>query len=116
MYLAVPLRQKPREVSPARLFATFKTFCLIQKERSACGPQVDLAFRERGQLGVSLLFLIQRLLENAGAVIASELPRPRDQAAVAGDLIVLGGLRSVDGAASSTALSAISPATSSASS
>jgi hypothetical protein len=39
---------------------------------------------ERGQLLVGGLFLIERLLQNAGAVVASKLPRP-------GELLV-GGL------------------------
>src|SRR4051794_26957274 len=89
MYPATAHDKKPREVSP-------RGFLPHSTEELACGPEVDLAFRQRGQLGVGLLFLIERLLQDAGAIVASKLPRPGNQAAVAGDLIVLGGLRGVD--------------------
>src|SRR5215207_3578078 len=84
-----PGRETPREVSPRGVLPHSTV-------ESACGPQVDLAFRQRAQLLVGDLFLIERLLQNTGAIVASKLPRPRDQAAVARDLIVLGGLRGID--------------------
>src|ERR1035437_1623970 len=64
--------------------------------RSACGPKVDLALRQRGQLPVGCPLLIERLLQNTGAIVAARLLRPRDQAAVARDLVVFGGLGGVD--------------------
>jgi hypothetical protein len=57
----------------------------------ARGAQVDLALGEGGQLLVGRLLLVERLLQDGGAIVAAELLRPRDQAAIAGDLIVFGG-------------------------
>src|ERR1700682_2325498 len=64
--------------------------------RSARGAKVDLALGQRGQLFVSGPFLIEGLLQDTGAIVAAKLLRPRDQAAVARDLIMLGGLGGVD--------------------
>src|SRR6266851_6930492 len=64
--------------------------------RSARGAKVDLALGQRGQLFVSDPFLIEGLLQDTGAIVAAKLLRPRDQAAVARDLIMLGGLGGVD--------------------
>src|SRR5690348_12310450 len=58
--------------------------------------QIDLALGDRGQLLVGRLFLVQRLLQNGGAIVAAGLLRPGDQAAVARNFVVLGGLRRVD--------------------
>src|SRR5215475_681482 len=63
---------------------------------SARGAEIDLAFRQRGQLLVGGLFLVQRLLQQARAIVTAKLPRPCDQAAIACDLIMLGRLRRVD--------------------
>src|SRR4051812_37477450 len=84
----------PREIA-ARDYAR-RGVLSQQAMKSARSPHVDHAFRQRGQLGVGLLFLIERLLQQAGAIVAPELTRPRDQAAVAGDLIMFGGLGGVD--------------------
>src|SRR6202171_1547557 len=71
--------------------------CLVRSSsRSARGAKIDLALSQRGQLLVGCLFLIEGLLQNTGAIVAAKLLRPGDQAAVARDLIVLGGLRGVD--------------------
>src|ERR1700731_4761109 len=64
--------------------------------RSARGAKIDLALRQRGQLLVGRPFLIEGLLQNACAIVTAELFRPRDQAAVARYLIMLGGLAGVD--------------------
>ena len=45
---------------------------------------------------LSVAFSIQRVLQNAGAIVAAESFGPRDQAAVACDLVMLGGLGRVD--------------------
>ena len=42
------------------------------------------------------VFLVESLLQDAGAIVAPELFGPCDQAAVARDLIMLGGLCGVD--------------------
>ena len=65
-------------------------------DRLTGGPHIDPAFRQRGQLLVGHALLVERLLQHGGTVVTAELARPRDQAAVAGDLVVLGGLSSVD--------------------
>src|SRR3974390_3069358 len=61
---------KPQNVAsgPARRF--------VPSCRSARSAQIGLALRKRGQLLVGCLFLIERLLQNAGAIVASELFRP----------------------------------------
>jgi hypothetical protein len=62
----------------------------------ACRPQVDLALGQRGQLLVGDLFLIQRLLQDTGAVVSPKLPGPGDEATITYDFVMFGGLRSVD--------------------
>jgi hypothetical protein len=49
--------------------------CLARSIRSARGPSVDFAFRQRRQLLVGHVLFIERLLQHAGAVVAAELPR-----------------------------------------
>src|ERR1700681_4834580 len=67
--------------------------CLVSSSsRSARGAKIDLALRQRGQLLVGCLFLIEGLVQNTGAIVAAKLLRPSDQASVARGLIVLGGL------------------------
>src|SRR5260370_24924300 len=68
---------------PARRFVSIVAF----RRKSARGAQVDLAVGKRGQLLVGRLFLVERLLQDAGAIVAAELLCPRDQAAVARDLV-----------------------------
>src|SRR5262245_28951586 len=53
------------------------------------GATIDLALGQRRELLVSRLFLLEVLLEQVGAVAASQLSGPCDQTAVAGDLVVL---------------------------
>ena len=53
---------------------------------------IDAVFRHRRQFLVRGLFFVEVLLQQGCAVLAAELLRPRDQAAVAGDLVVLNGL------------------------
>src|SRR5262249_4950889 len=72
-----PGSRKPRRRASRAAFP-FSWF-----RRSACCPHVDLALGQRRQLLVGRLFLIQRLLQDAGAVVAAELLGPGDQAAVA---------------------------------
>src|SRR3954451_25280291 len=61
--------------------------------RSARGFEVEPRFRDLGQLLVRGLLLVQVPLQHARAIVAAELLRPGDQRPVAGDLIVLNGLR-----------------------
>src|SRR6516162_10064191 len=68
----------------------------LNRLESARGAEIDLAFRQRGQFLVSGLFLIQRLLQQARAIVTAELPRPCDQTTIACDLIMLGRLCRVD--------------------
>src|SRR5207244_12417347 len=55
---------------------------------------IEPAFRQGRQLLVRRFLLIESLLQHAGAVVPAKEPSPGDQAAVAGDLVVLDGLRS----------------------
>src|SRR5215470_670882 len=71
--------------------------------RAACsqpamsgGAAIDEAFGERVELRVGRLLLLERPLEDAGAVVAAKLLRPRDQRSVARDLVVLDRLRGGD--------------------
>jgi hypothetical protein len=57
---------------------------------------VHPGLRERRKLLARRLFLIEVLFEQGRAIVASELPCPGDQAAVARDLVVLDGLRCSD--------------------
>src|ERR1700682_4992133 len=52
--------------------------------------------RDRRKLLVRRLLLIEVLFEQGRAIVASQLPRPGDQAAVARDLVVLDRLRRGD--------------------
>jgi hypothetical protein len=47
-------------------------------EQSARGAKIDPALGQRGQFLVGRLFLIERLLQQAGAIGAAKLFRPRD--------------------------------------
>jgi hypothetical protein len=47
---------------------------------------------DRGQQFVGLLFLRERFVEKLHGIIQAQQFRPGDQRAVAGDLVVLGGL------------------------
>ncbi len=67
------------------------------------------------ELGVRRLLLVQVGVEEANHFVMPEFFGPGDQRAVAAHLVVLDGLRVATMAASSTALSSISPAVSSAS-
>src|SRR5262245_9958824 len=60
------------------------------------GAAIDLALRQDGELLVGRLFLVEVLLQQGGAVAAAELLGPGDQAAIAGDLVVLHRLRGGD--------------------
>jgi len=64
---------------PARRFVSMAAF----RRKSACGAQVDLAVGEHAQLLIGRLFLVERRPQDAGAIIAAKLLRPRDQAALA---------------------------------
>src|SRR3977135_3163289 len=59
---------------------------------SAGGSKIELCFSDLGQLLIRHLFLIEILLQDAGAVAASELLGPSNQRSVTGYLIVLDGL------------------------
>src|SRR6202021_3510538 len=63
---------------------------------SARSAKIDFSLRQRCQLLVGPPFLIEGLLQNARTIGAAELFRPSDQAAVARDLIMLGGLAGID--------------------
>src|SRR5262249_28208648 len=54
---------------------------------------VHFALGHSGQLLVGRLFLLKVLLKQSRAIVAAQLFRPRDQGAVARDLVVLNGLR-----------------------
>src|SRR5205807_1713203 len=64
--------------------------------RLASGAQIDLAFGDRSQLLVGRLLFLERLGEYGCAIVAAELLGPGNQAAVARDLVMLGGLCRVD--------------------
>src|ERR1700751_4368301 len=58
--------------------------------------QVDLALGDVGELLVGRLLFLEVLIQQVGDVVAAEPLRPRDQRAVAGDLIMLDRLRGGD--------------------
>src|ERR1700759_5856155 len=62
----------------------------------ARGAKIDLTFGQGRQFLVRHLLFVERLLQQCGGIPAAELSCPCDQAAVADDLIMLGGLRAVD--------------------
>src|ERR1700688_2486662 len=74
-----PPQNAPRDVLSRSCFA----------RRSARGAKIDLALGQRGQLLVGRLFLVQRLLQHAGAIVAPKLLCPCDQSAAAHDLAML---------------------------
>ena len=50
---------------------------------------VDATFCNPGELLVGGLLLVEILMEQRSAIVAAQLPRPRDKAAVAGYFLVL---------------------------
>src|SRR3712207_1060583 len=62
------------------------------KTKSLRSLRVDLAFGDPVELLVGRLFLIQDLVQDAGAIFAAELLGPGHEGAIAGDLVVLHGL------------------------
>src|ERR1700682_6488075 len=82
----------PPRKNVARTLAARRFVSIVFLPGSARGAKIDLALGKRRQLLVGCLFLIERLLQDGGRVVAAELLCPRDQAAVTRDLVVLGGL------------------------
>jgi hypothetical protein len=64
---------------PARRFVS-----IVTTVTSARGAQIDLAFGQGGQLFVGRLFLVQRLLQNAGFVVVAGAPFRRGCAELPG--------------------------------
>src|SRR3712207_3313637 len=62
------------------------------KTKSLRSLRVDLAFGDPVELLIGRLFLIQDLVQDAGAIVAAELLGPSHESAVAGDLVMLHGL------------------------
>src|SRR5690349_4503675 len=60
------------------------------------GPLVDAPLRERGELLVGCLLLLEGAAENCSILAMTQFPRPCDQRAVTGDLIMLHRLRRRD--------------------
>jgi hypothetical protein len=83
-------KQNVKNKAPAGSRDVLSHACRARK--SARGAQVDLALGERGPFLVSRLFLLQRLLQDTGDIVAAKLPGPRDQAAAERDFVMLSGL------------------------
>src|SRR5713226_7634880 len=76
-----PLQSLPREHKGRR-----------EEKSSRCG-EVDRGFREGRQALVGLLFLLQGLIQQPDRVFHAELRGPLLQGTVAGDFVMLDGLR-----------------------
>src|SRR6478735_5370273 len=64
--------------------------------RALRGLLVDAALRDVGELLVRGLLFVEILLQQVGRAVVLHRPRPGDQRAVGGDLVVLGALRRRD--------------------